>query len=335
MKKNIPKVAIARTHRSLITGGAGFIGSHLADHLLRLGQDVYVLDDLSTGKFENIAHLEKNPHFHYEIDSVLNTKVVGKYVDLVDDVYHLAAAVGVRTIIDHPMRSLQVNIQGTENVLAAANKKKRKVFIVSTSEVYGKNGQRGSFKETDDRLQGPTHISRWGYAASKAIDEFMAFSYYRERGLPVVIARFFNVVGPRQTGQYGMVVPNFVQRALSNKNITIYGSGKQSRCFCYVQDVVEAMAKLMASPRAVGELFNLGTGEEITIEGLAKKVKTLTKSKSLITRIPYEKAYDGGFEDMMRRKPNISKVRKYIRWQPHTSLTQTLQNVITHFKNEQ
>lgn len=324
----------SRRHRSLITGGAGFIGSHLAEHLLNLGQEVYVLDDLSTGKFENIAHLENHPRFHYEIDSVLNTKVIGKYVDLVDDVYHLAAAVGVRTIIDHPMRSLQVNIQGTENVLAAANKKKRKVFIVSTSEVYGKNGQHGSFKETDDRLQGPTHISRWGYAASKAIDEFMAFSYYRERGLPVVIARFFNVVGPRQTGQYGMVVPNFVQRALSNKPITIYGSGKQSRCFCYVQDVVEAMAKLMSNPRAVGELFNLGTGEEITIEGLAKKVKVLTKSKSQIVRIPYDKAYDGGFEDMMRRKPNISKVYKYIRWKPNTTLTQTLQHVITYFKNE-
>jgi UDP-glucose 4-epimerase len=325
---------LATRRRNFITGGAGFIGSHLAEHLLDLGQEVYILDDLSTGKFENIAHLENHPHFHYEIDSVLNTKVVGKYVDLVDHVYHLAAAVGVRTIINHPMRSLQVNIQGTENILAAANKKNRKVFIVSTSEVYGKNGERGSFKETDDRLQGPTHISRWGYAASKAIDEFMAFSYFRERSLPVVISRFFNVVGPRQTGQYGMVVPNFVQQALRNKTIAIYGSGKQSRCFCYVKDVVEAMVKLMDTPKAVGELFNLGTDEEITIEALAKKVKVLTKSSSGIVRIPYEKAYDGGFEDMMRRKPNISKVYKYIHWKPRTSLTQTLQYVITYFKNE-
>ncbi|RJO59745.1 NAD-dependent epimerase/dehydratase family protein [Candidatus Parcubacteria bacterium] len=317
----------------LITGGAGFIGSHLADRLLSLGHEVYALDDLSTGKFENIIHLESHKSFHYVIDSVLNKNVVGKLVDLCDEIYHLAAAVGVRTIIDKPMQSLQTNIVGTENLLEAANKKHKKIFITSTSEVYGKNGQHRAFKETDDRLQGPTYISRWGYAASKAIDEFMAFSYFRERKMPVVIARLFNIIGPRQTGLYGMVVPSFIRKALRNRPITIYGSGKQSRCFCYVVDAVEAMIKLMNSTRAVGELFNIGSEEEITIKQLAHKVKTMTNSQSKIAYISYEKAYESGFEDMMRRKPDLTKIKKYINWQPRTNLEKTLQYIIDDFKN--
>lgn len=323
-----------RHRRVLITGGAGFIGSHLAERLLNLGQEVYVLDDLSTGRFENIIHLEPNKKFHYVVDSVLNKSCVGKLTDLCDHIYHLAAAVGVRTIIDHPMRSLQTNIIGTENVLEAANKKKKKVFVASTSEVYGKNGSQRGFKETDDRLQGPTYISRWGYAASKAIDEFMAFSYFREKKLPVVIARLFNVVGPRQTGQYGMVVPSFIRKALRNRPITIYGTGAQSRCFCYVTDVVEAMVKLMDNSAAAGELFNIGNTEEITIGELAKRIKFMTQSKSKIVKISYEKAYDAGFEDMMRRKPNLDKIYKFVKWQPTVKLDQTLKNIINDARNE-
>lgn len=324
----------AKRLRILITGGAGFIGSHLAEKLLEMGCEVFILDDLSTGRFENIVHLEKNKNFHYIIDSVLNKNCVGRLIDLCDQVYHLAAAVGVRTIIDHPMRSLQTNIQGTENILEAANKKRKKVFIVSTSEVYGKSQNNKSFKETDDRLQGPTYISRWGYAASKAIDEFMAFSYFREKKLPVVITRLFNIVGPRQTGQYGMVVPSFIQKALRNQPITIYGTGRQSRCFCYISDAIEAMIKLMNNSKSVGELFNIGTDEEITIYDLAKKIKFITQSKSSIVKISYEKAYDSGFEDMMRRKPNLNKIHKYIGWRPTIKLDQTLKNIINYFKDE-
>lgn len=317
----------------LITGGAGFIGSHLADRLLSLGHEVYILDDLSTGKFENIVHLESKKAFHYVIDSVLNKNIVGKLVDICDEVYHFAAAVGVRTIIDHPMQSLQTNILGTENVLEAANKKHKKVFVASTSEVYGKNGQHKAFKETDDRLQGPTYISRWGYAATKAIDEFMAFSYYREKKLPVVIARLFNIIGPRQTGLYGMVVPSFIRRALRNRPITIYGDGKQSRCFCYVVDAIDAMIRLMASSHATGELFNIGSEEEITIEQLAHKVKSMTNSKSKIAKISYDKAYESGFEDMMRRKPDLTKIKKFVGWRPKTNLEKTLQFIINDFEN--
>lgn len=318
----------------LITGGAGFVGSHLAERLLTDGHEVYVLDDLSTGSFSNIAHLESNKKFHYVIDSVLNKNTIGKLADLCDHIYHLAAAVGVRTIIDHPMKSLQTNIQGTENVLEAANKKKKRVFVASTSEVYGKNGSNKGFKETDDRLQGPTYISRWGYAASKAIDEFMAFSYYREKKLPVVICRLFNIVGPRQTGQYGMVVPSFVRKALRNRPITIYGTGKQSRCFCYVTDVVEAMIGLMNSNKTLGELFNIGNTEEISIENLAKRIKHMSQSKSEIIKISYEKAYESGFEDMMRRKPNIDKIHKYIGWRPKVKLNDILANIISYSRNE-
>lgn len=321
-----------KPRRVLITGGAGFIGSHLAERLIEDGNEVYVFDDLSTGSFENIIHLEENERFHYVVETILNKTAVGKYVDLCDHVYHLAAAVGVRTIINHPMQSLETNIRGTENVLEAASKKQKKVFIVSTSEVYGKSGKTGSFKETDDRLQGPTHISRWGYAASKAIDEFIAFSYFREKKTPVIISRLFNVVGPRQTGQYGMVVPNFVRQALRNQPITIYGSGNQSRCFVYVGDVVDAFIRLMDSPKAVGELFNIGTSEETSIRQLAEKVKKMTGSKSKIIRVPYEKAYGGGFEDMLRRRPNLRKIRTSINWKPRTNLTKTLELIIEYMQ---
>jgi len=323
-----------KKRKILITGGAGFIGSNLAEKLLEMDQEVYIIDDLSTGSFENISHLEKNKSFHYVIDSILNKNSLGKFVDMCDHIYHLAAAVGVKTIIDHPMRSLQINLQGTENVLEAANKKNKKVFIASTSEVYGKNNNKNSFTETDDRLLGSTHISRWGYASSKSIDEFMSFSFYREKNLPIVIGRLFNIIGKQQTGEYGMVVPTLIKQALRNRPMTVFGTGKQSRCFCYVSDAVDAIIRLMNNSKAVGELFNVGSDEETTIDNLAKKIKLLTKSKSPIEHITYKKAYENGFEDMMRRKPNLSKIRKYCGWYPRTSLDDTLKVIIRHLRNE-
>ncbi len=315
----------------LITGGAGFIGSHLAEKLLNEGHNVSVVDNLSTGSFGNIKHLFDNPKFEFTINSVLNRKIVKKLVSECSQIYHLAAAVGVRNIIDNPLLSLQTNIGGTENVLEFANKYKKKVLITSTSEIYGKN-ENVPFKEEDDRLLGSTHITRWSYSSSKAIDEFLALAYYREKKLPVVIVRCFNTVGPRQTGQYGMVVPKFVKNALLNHPITVYGDGKQSRCFTYVADVVDGIIKLMNDKKAEGEIFNIGNNEEITIEDLAQKIKEMTKSKSKILHVGYEDVFETGFEDMKRRIPDLSKINKFIGYKPEVKLDELLKRIIEYYE---
>ncbi len=318
--------------RALITGGAGFIGSHLSEALLERGWVVEIIDDLSTGKFENIAHLEKNPKFHYVIDTIMDVEIMKKLIARADVVYHLAAAVGVKYVIDNPLKALQVNIQGTEIVLELANKKKQKVLLASTSEIYGKN-DKVPFSEVDDRVLGSTHISRWGYSASKAVDEFLALAYYREKRLPVVIVRLFNTVGSRQTGQYGMVIPKFVHQALLNHPLIVFGDGKQARCFADVGDVVNGMIALMEHPEAVGEIFNIGSREEIAIEDLAQKVKQVCQSKSEIIYVPYEQAYEEGFEDMRRRVPDISKAKKLIGYDPKTSLDKILKKVFDYFES--
>jgi len=315
----------------LITGGAGFIGSHLSDYLLEQGNEVAILDNLSTGRFTNIAHMVHHERFSYTIDSVLNHKLLEGLVENCDVVYHLAAAVGVKYIIDNPLLALQTNIGGTENVLELANKYKKKVLLTSTSEIYGKS-TKVPFHEEDHRLLGSTHISRWSYSASKAIDEFLALAYWREKNLPVVIVRCFNTVGPRQTGEYGMVVPKFVKGALLGHPLTIFGDGKQSRCFTDVADVIEGFTKLMACKKAEGQIFNIGSDEEITIEDLAKKVKKMTGSHSKIEYIKYEDAYEEGFEDMIRRVPDISKIRNTIGFQPRYSLDMILQRVIQYYE---
>jgi len=315
----------------LITGGAGFIGSHLAEKLLKEEHTVCVIDNLSTGKYSNIIHLTKKKNFNYVIDSILNRDILEDLVKKSDQIYHLAAAVGVKYIIDNPLLSLQTNIGGAENVLEFANKYKKKVLMASTSEIYGKNDNI-PFKEEDDRLLGSTHISRWSYSAAKAIDEFFALAYYREKKLPVVIVRCFNTVGPRQTGQYGMVIPKFVRNALLNHPITIFGDGKQTRCFCDVDDVTDGMIKLMNNKKAVGEIFNIGNDKSISIEELAHKIKKLTNSKSKIEYVNYEDAYEEGFEDMRHRKPDLSKVIKLIDYKPKYNLEQILKRTIDYFE---
>ena len=315
----------------LITGGAGFIGSHLAERLLNDGQHVYIIDNLSTGRYSNIRHLTKNPKFSYTIDSVLNREVLEKLVAKVDQIYHLAAAVGVKYIIDNPLLSLRTNISGTENVLEFANHYKKKILVASTSEIYGKN-EEVPFKETDNRLLGSTHISRWSYSTAKAVDEFLSLAYHREKKLPVVVVRCFNTVGPRQTGQYGMVIPKFVKNALLNHPLTVYGDGKQSRCFTYVDDVVEGFIKLMNTKKADGEIYNIGSMEEVTIHELAKKIKKMTNSKSKIELVKYEDAYEEGFEDMRRRVPDISKINKAIGYKPKYKLDQILTKIIDYFE---
>jgi len=315
----------------LITGGAGFIGSHLAEKLLKEGHTVSVIDNLSTGKYSNIIHLVKNQNFSYIIDSILNRDVLRNMVKNCDQIYHMAAAVGVKYIIDNPLLSLQTNIGGTENILEFANKYKKKVLLASTSEIYGKSNT-VPFKEEDDRLLGSTHITRWSYSASKAIDEFLALAYYREKKLPVVIVRCFNTVGPRQTGQYGMVIPKFVRNALLNHPITIFGDGKQSRCFGDVADITDGMIKLMNTKKAEGQIFNIGNDKEITIEALAQKIKKMTGSHSKIEFIKYEDAYEEGFEDMRHRKPDLTKIGKYIDYKPKFNLDQILERIITYFE---
>lgn len=317
--------------RVLITGGAGFIGSHLAEALLSRGDKVYILDDLSTGSMENIRHLKDLPGFHYQIDSVMNKPLLGEMVDEIDLVIHLAAAVGVRLIVESPVRTIDTNIRGTEFVLEAAQKKKKVVFIASTSEVYGKSTSI-PFCEDGDLVMGATVKGRWSYAASKALDEFLGLAYWKEKKLPVIIGRFFNTIGPRQTGRYGMVVPNFVRQALDNKPITVFGTGKQTRCFCYVGDVVAALLKLVENQQAVGQVFNIGSSEEISIEGLANLIKTKLKSVSEIRHVPYDQAYEEGFEDMLRRVPDITKIEKYVGWRPSTSLDVTIDLVSQYFK---
>ncbi len=318
--------------RVLITGGAGFIGSHLADAYIARGDDVFVLDDLSTGSIDNIRHLRGHPRFQYTIESVHHGPTVAELVDQCDVVFHLAAAVGVRLIVESPVRTIETNVHGTEVVLAKANKKKKKVLIASTSEVYGLSDQ-VPFREDGNLVLGPTSRVRWSYACSKAIDEFLALAYWRERKLPTVIVRLFNTVGPRQTGQYGMVVPTFIKQALTGRPITIHGSGEQSRCFAAVGDVVSALVALMEHPAAVGEVFNVGSSEEVTIRALAERVKSLTGSSSEIVSIPYEQAYGEGFEDMPRRVPDISKVNRLTGYRPTKSLDQILQSVIDFFRD--
>lgn len=317
--------------KALITGGAGFIGSHLAEELVDNGHQVFLIDDLSTGSIDNIEHLKNRKGFHYTIDTILHSPVLAELIDRCDVVFHLAAAVGVMLIVESPVRTIETNIKGTEAVLMHANKKKKKVVLASTSEVYGKSEQK-SFKEDGDLIMGPTTKSRWSYACSKAIDEFLALAYWKEKSLPVVIVRLFNIVGPRQTGRYGMVIPRFVKQALLNKPITVFGDGRQSRCFAHVKDAVSALIKLCFTDKAVGKVVNLGSDKEITIENLAKKVKEVTKSKSEIRYIPYNEAYEKGFEDMMRRVPDLAKIKKLIRYKPENSLDDILKDVIQYYK---
>ncbi|MCD4828583.1 MAG: GDP-mannose 4,6-dehydratase [Candidatus Cloacimonetes bacterium] len=315
----------------LITGGAGFIGSHLSDFLLEQGHEVVIIDNLSTGKYGNISHLAKNDRFSYHIDTILNRAKLEELIEPCDQIYHLAAAVGVEYIIDNPLLSLQTNVRGTENVFEFANKYKKKVLLTSTSEIYGKS-DKVPFSEEDDRILGSTHISRWSYSAAKAVDEFLALAYWREKKLPVVIVRCFNTVGPRQTGMYGMVIPKFVHNALLNHPLTIYGDGKQSRCFTDVADVVGGLVKLMATKKAEGGIFNIGSDKEITIEDLAKKVKKMTGSRSKIEYVKYEDAYEAGFEDMIRRVPDISKIKSFIEYKPQYNLDMILQRVIQYYE---
>jgi UDP-glucose 4-epimerase len=315
--------------RFLITGGAGFIGSHLAERLLQRGDEVSILDDLSTGSVENIRHLKSDPRFHHVFDTIQNRSLLAEMVDESEVVFHLAAAVGVRLIVESPVRTIETNVNGTQFVLEAACKKKKLVFAASTSEVYGKS-EKVPFHEDDDLVMGATTKGRWSYAASKALDEFLALSYWKERKQPVVIARLFNTVGPRQTGRYGMVLPNFVRQALDGTAITVYGDGKQSRCFCDVADSVEAILRLVATSSAVGEVVNIGNDEEISIEGLAQRVKQQAKSASPIEFIPYDQAYEPGFEDMPRRVPCLDKLVKLTGFRPATPLTKIINRVIEH-----
>lgn len=320
--------------RVLITGGAGFIGSHLADAYLQRGDEVFVIDDLSTGSIENIRHLKDHPRFHYTIENVHNQPVTAELVDQCDVIFHLAAAVGVKLIVESPVRTIETNVHGTEVVLSLANKKKKKVLIASTSEVYGLSNE-VPFREDGNLVMGATTKGRWSYACSKAIDEFLALAYWREKKLPTVVVRLFNTVGPRQTGQYGMVIPTFVKQALAGRPITVYGDGEQSRCFCYVGDVVGALTGLMDEPKAVGEVFNVGSNQEITIVELAKKVKELTASRSEISFVPYDEAYEEGFEDMPRRIPDISKVNRLVGFRPEMNLEGILRTVIDFHSGQQ
>ena len=315
--------------RVLITGGAGFIGSHLADAYLQRECDVYVIDDLSTGKIENIQHLKSNKRFHYTIESVHNQPVTAELVDQCDVIFHLAAAVGVKLIVESPVRTIETNVRGTEVVLSLANKKKKKVLIASTSEVYGLSSD-VPFREDGNLVMGATTKGRWSYACSKAIDEFLALAYWREKKLPTIVVRLFNTVGPRQTGQYGMVIPTFVKQALAGRPLTVYGDGKQSRCFGYVGDVVGALIGLMEKDEAVGQVFNIGSNQEITILDLARRVKDLTQSSSEIVFVPYDEAYEEGFEDMPRRVPDISKVGDLVGFRPQMNLDGILKTVIDY-----
>ena len=316
----------------LITGGAGFIGSHIAEALLKRGDKVTIIDDLSTGKFSNIAHLVDNKNFNYKIDTIMDIKVMDELISKSNIVYHFAAAVGVQFIIDNPLRALEVNIRGSDILLELANKHKKKVVLASTSEIYGKSNE-VPFKENADRLLGSTTISRWGYSTGKAVDEFLALAYHREKKLPVVIARLFNTVGPRQSAQYGMVIPRFVKQALLEHPLYVYGDGQQSRCFSYVDDIVRGVIGLADLKEAEGEIFNVGNDEEITILELAEKIKALVNSSSPIELVPYEKAYEQGFEDMRRRMPDLTKIKSYINYEPRVKLDEILQRVIEYFES--
>ena len=320
--------------RALITGGAGFIGSHLAEALLDAGHEVEVVAELSTGSMENIEHLKNRRGFQYVIDSVTNEDLLAEQTDRCDVVFHLAAAVGVKLIVERPVHTIETNVHGTEVVLTQANKnsqKKKLVIVASTSEVYGKSTEI-PFREDADLRLGATWKHRWAYACSKALDEFLALAYWKEKKLPVIVVRLFNTVGPRQTGQYGMVVPNFVKQALAGQPITVFGDGSQSRSFTYVGDVVDALMRLVDEPKAVGEVFNVGNGQEISILGLAEKIKEMTGSQSEIVKVPYDQAYGAGFEDMPRRVPDITKLQKFTGYEPKVQLTEILTRVIAHFQ---
>ena len=319
--------------RYLITGGVGFIGSHLADRLLEKGEQVVLLDNLSTGSMENIRHLKGSDRLEYHLDSIENHQLLAELVDDADIIVHLAAAVGVKLIVESPVRTIETNVNGTQMVLEAASKKRKLVIIASTSEVYGKNTS-VPFREDADLVLGATTKGRWSYAASKALDEFLALSYWKEKKQPVIVVRFFNTVGPRQTGRYGMVLPNFVKRALDDAPIEVYGSGQQSRCFCDVRDTVEALLHLMHLDRAVGEVINIGNTEEVTIENLARIVKQRTGSSSVIRYVPYDRAYEPGFEDMMRRVPCVEKLYALTGFRPQTRLDDIIDRVAAYFRQK-
>jgi len=317
--------------RILITGGAGFIGSHLAERLIQRGDEVHIIDDLSTGSIDNIEHIKNHPNFSYNIDTVRNHRLTAELIDKCDIIYHLAAAVGVRLIVESPVNTIETNTRGTDVVLSLAGKKRKRVLITSTSEVYGKRDS-VPFREDDDLIIGATSKGRWSYACSKAIDEFLAIAYWKERRVPTVIARLFNTVGPRQTGRYGMVIPNFVQQALAEQQIRVFGDGSQRRCFTHVSDVVEALIRIAEHPRAVGEVYNIGGDQEITILDLARRIRGLTGSHSEITLVPYSEAYEDGFEDMMRRVPDTTKLRSLIGYSPKLDLDGILMSVIDYHR---
>ncbi len=319
--------------RALITGGAGFIGSHLSEALLAAGHEVQILDNLSTGSIDNIAHLKGHRGFDYFIDTVDNEPLLAELIDRSDVVFHFAAAVGVKLIVEQPVYTIETNVHGTEVVLKHANKKKKLVVIASTSEVYGKS-EDVPFREDSDLVMGPTPKHRWAYACSKAIDEFLALAYWKERKLPVIIVRFFNTVGPRQSGQYGMVIPNFVRQALAGEPITVFGDGTQSRSFTHVVDVVGALLKLVNEPNAIGQVVNIGNTEEVTIRALAERVRHLSGSTSIIKLIPYDEAYESGFEDMPRRVPDLTKVKALIGYEPRNNLDDILVQVIDYFRRK-
>lgn len=315
----------------LVTGGAGFIGSHLCEHLLKKGHAVKVIDDLSTGRYENVKHLEGKERFELVIDTILNRHLLEEMIKSVNVVFHLASAVGVRLIIQEPVKTIETIVEGTNGVLSHARRYRKKVLITSSSEVYGK-GSKVPFSEEDDTVLGPTNTRRWAYGAAKGLDEFLAFAHWYETRLPVVCVRLFNTVGPRQTGQYGMVIPNFIEQALRGRKITVYGDGEQTRSFCHVKDVVAALANLINCAEAIGKVINIGNNEEVSINHLAKRVKELTGSFSPIVHIPYEKAYAEGFEDMIRRVPNTTLARELIGFKPKYGLDDIIFSVIKSFK---
>lgn len=320
--------------RYLITGGAGFIGSHLAERLLARGDRVVLLDNLSTGSMDNIRHLKASSQMEYHLDNIENLQLLAELVDDADVIVHLAAAVGVKLIVESPVRTIETNVNGTQRILEAACKKRKLVLTASTSEVYGKNTN-VPFHEDADLVLGPTTKGRWSYAASKALDEFLALSYWKEKKLPVIVVRLFNTVGPRQTGRYGMVLPNFVKQALDNEPISVYGNGQQSRCFCDVRDTVEGLIRLLDTERSIGEVVNVGNTQEVTIENLAKLVKERTGSSSTIEFIPYDRAYEPGFEDMMRRVPSVDKLQALTGFRPQTSLNEIIDRVTTFFRQKE
>jgi UDP-glucose 4-epimerase len=319
--------------KALVTGGAGFIGSHLTEALLDQGHDVLILDNLSTGSIDNIAHLKGRPGFEYFIDTVNNEPLLAELIDRTDVVFHFAAAVGVKLIVEQPVYTIETNVHGTEVVLKHANKKKKLVVIASTSEVYGKS-EDVPFREDSDLVLGPTPKHRWAYACSKAIDEFLALAYWKERKLPVIIVRFFNTVGPRQSGQYGMVIPNLVRQALAGEPITVFGDGTQQRAFTHVDDVVGALLKLVAEPKAIGQVINIGNMQEVTIQRLAERIRELSGSSSVIKLIPYDQAYESGFEDMPRRVPDLTRIRGLIGYEPRYDLDDILKQVIDYVRKK-